>query len=623
MAASTSFSFTEDEMAIDEDLGFPKAYAKLCQNPHFFDLCNRGPPSIFIPYKLQTPEALIARDLNHMFPIIDADRKPSPNPRNYTSLLWKQLIHLGDAGFDPTHFRVDPYGNVLYFHADLGSPLAWEIDHWFPCSRGGRTVPSNLRLLQRQVCRKKQNKLEFLIPWWDLQLGISVNQFLSIFASKNSDFRNRAFSWLFSDSENAELNATPVGEFHIFPHHFVEMSRKVGLAPAAIVSTRGELDASALKPVDLNRLPAPNSPAISARKFSIEDDALCKTIQRLRPNTLKENDNSDMGNNPYATIAMARDSLKHREATKCAEMQELEDELNEMKHKNEAERLQDLESVLLKRKRRVEKCRRLAEAQSSYRDLLEKMIRDSMHQTVVYKEQIKLNQTANSALMARLEAQRAICYSSEKELHRRFKQRDELENQIRPYWEQVRKRSRIDDTLSEERCDKTMQLLPGRGTRMPLRKELRQLLEEQKAFEARVSLAEEEKQEEEKQRDRHLIITDNVTAPDDKLLKLSIREEDWRKPRGEKKIRSVPQSPRKEDDDDGQCRKAIQKMKVRSVPQSPQNDDEEYRKRIGKVNLDKWLQMLLEDNQDGPLPDSSQNISAPATGTNEIVKKLN
>ena len=50
-------------------------------------------------------------------------------------------------------------------------------------------MPSNLRLIQWQVCKKKKNKLEFLVPWWDLQLGISVNQFLSIFASKNSDFR--------------------------------------------------------------------------------------------------------------------------------------------------------------------------------------------------------------------------------------------------------------------------------------------------------------------------------------------------------------------------------------------------------------------------------------------------
>lgn len=54
---------------------------------------------------------------------------------------------------------------------------------------GGLTVSSNLRLLQWQVCKKKHHKLEFLVPWWDLQVGISVNQFLSIFASSNSDFR--------------------------------------------------------------------------------------------------------------------------------------------------------------------------------------------------------------------------------------------------------------------------------------------------------------------------------------------------------------------------------------------------------------------------------------------------
>ena len=40
----------------------------------------------------------------------------------------------------------------------------------------------------------------------------------------------------------------------------------------------------------------------------------------------------------------------------------------------------ELELVLIKRRRRAEKCRRLAEAQSSYRVMLEKMIRDAMHQ---------------------------------------------------------------------------------------------------------------------------------------------------------------------------------------------------------------------------------------------------
>lgn len=162
-----------------------------------------------------------AKDLNEMFPVADAEAAPTANPRGFANLLWKQLDHLGNAGFDPALFRVDAYGNVLYLHADSASPLAWDIDHWFPCARkkrrsneliptsastsflrsltrlfflyllagGGRTVPSNLRIVQAQVCRKKHNKLEFLVPWWDLQLGISVNQFLSIFASKNADFR--------------------------------------------------------------------------------------------------------------------------------------------------------------------------------------------------------------------------------------------------------------------------------------------------------------------------------------------------------------------------------------------------------------------------------------------------
>jgi hypothetical protein len=60
----------------------------------------------------------------------------------------------------------------------------------------------------------------------------------------------------------------------------------------------------------------------------------------------------------------------------------LDDEVNEIKRKTDEEKLtiQDLELTLIKRRRRAEKCRRLAEAQSSYRTMLEKMIRDAMHQ---------------------------------------------------------------------------------------------------------------------------------------------------------------------------------------------------------------------------------------------------
>jgi wobble nucleotide-excising tRNase len=81
---------------------------------------------------------------------------------------------------------------------------------------------------------------------------------------------------------------------------------------------------------------------------------------------------------------MARDSLKQKEAAHKmqAEILSLDDEVNEIKRNDDEEKLsiQDLELTLIKRRRRAEKCRRLAEAQSSYRTMLERMIRDAMHQ---------------------------------------------------------------------------------------------------------------------------------------------------------------------------------------------------------------------------------------------------
>ncbi|KAM0932597.1 hypothetical protein DsansV1_C42g0237971 [Dioscorea sansibarensis] len=485
-------AFSEEEMTTDEGLGYPKAYAKLCRSHNAFEPYSQGPPSIFVPYTLQPQEALRAKDLNQMFPVLDPDAAPCVNPRGYVNILWKQLDHLGNAGFDPALFRVDQFGNVLYLHADAASPLAWDIDHWFPCSRGGKTVPSNLRILQWQVCRKKQSKLDFLIPWWDFQLGISVNQFLSIFASKNTEFRNRAFSFMFPGGGSEELNALQTIESHSFPQHFIEMQQQMGLAPAALVPSQGSLHASVLRPLDINRsIKSGSRPSLSAaRKFSAEeDDGLSMAIRRFGPcPNSKENDKPET--NPYLSIAMARDSLRQREEAKKkqAEIYQMDGELDELKQKNETERvaLQDLEQLLIKKRRRVEKCRRLSEAQSSYRALLEKMIRDAMHQSVLYKEQLRLNQAATSTLMARLEAQRATCDSSEQELNKRFKQRDEIEKQIRPRKEHARKRSRTDDTLVEERNDELLLSMSN-----PLRKELRKFLEEeQKASEAGSSFTE-------------------------------------------------------------------------------------------------------------------------------------
>ena len=106
--------------------------------------------------------------------------------------------------------------------------------------------------------------------------------------------------------------------------------------------------------------------------------------RKMKSSALKENESSDIVTNPYQAIVLARNSLKQKEAAHKmqGEILSLDDEVNEIKRKNDEEKLsiQDLELTLIKRRRRAEKCRRLAEAQSSYRTMLEKMIRDAMHQ---------------------------------------------------------------------------------------------------------------------------------------------------------------------------------------------------------------------------------------------------
>jgi uncharacterized protein YifN (PemK superfamily) len=67
---------------------------------------------------------------------------------------------------------------------------------------------------------------------------------------------------------------------------------------------------------------------------------------------------------------------------KSEEILQLEETLQTLKEQNEKERLAlvELEGVLSKQKQCIEKQRRWAETQSSYRLCLERMIRDTMHQ---------------------------------------------------------------------------------------------------------------------------------------------------------------------------------------------------------------------------------------------------
>ncbi|XP_055827322.1 uncharacterized protein LOC129895614 [Solanum dulcamara] len=582
--------FTPEEMVTDQGLGYPKAYANICKDRSFGPF-SRGPPFTFTPYARPQHEVLRAKELDDMFPTIDPNAQPSTKPKIFMSLLWKQLSHLGNAGFDPEVFRVDSYGNVLYYHADSASPLAWEIDHWFPCSRGGLTVPSNLRIMQWQACKKKNNKLEFLIPWWDLQVGISINQFLSIFAISNSDFRRRAFSWLFSEGESEELNDSQTVDSHVFPQHFVESKEKIGLAPAAVVLSRRESSdsSSALKSLDINRRPRSNTPIVACKRSNTD---------------LKENEDPGTVTNPYQAIVIARDSLRHREETAKmqAEIQKLDDEVGELKQKTEEEKaaVQDLELILTKKRRRAEKCRRLAEAQSSYKAMLEKMIRDAMHQSIVYKEQVRLNQAAANALMARLEAQRAICDSAERDLHRRFKQRDELEQQIRPEWDQTRKRSRMNEFPGGEGDEKTLLLLPGSCSRAELEKDDKRVLclpgmnakdsmhkelrvfleEEQKAYEARLS------QNGGQEKETHHRISMGIPSDRSNNAIVQAKDEDPT----DQKVQNIEI----QEEEEITCNRGFPTFQETER----EEEDEESRQQRGKGNVEKWLQLLLDNSQE-------------------------
>ncbi|KAF8090032.1 hypothetical protein N665_0490s0028 [Sinapis alba] len=562
------YDITEEEMVIDEAQGYPIAYAKICRDVDASPYRN-GPPFTFMPYILQQNESSRCREVDQMFPVIDPKARPTTKPKIFLSLLWKQLNHLGNAGFDPDVIRIDPYGNVLYFHADLASPLAWGFDHWFPCSRGGLTVPSNLRIVQWQARKNKKDKLEFLVPWWDLQVGISVNQFLSIFSASSSDYKRRAFSFLFKEGESEELNGSQTVDSHRFPQHFVESKDKFGLASAAVVVSRRE----------------PYDPSLVLRSLD------CNRQTPAGRRKMKET--PDLMKNPYQAIVAARDSLRHREEAQSmrVEMKKLDDEMNDLKGKNSEEQvtIQELESELIKRRRRAEKCRRLAEAQCSYRNTLEKMIRDAMHQSVVYKEQVRLNQAASSALMARLEAQKALCDGSEKELHKKFQEREELENQVRPELEKARKRSRLllndeDDLLLEGRDRKLSLYLPGTSEDTSTQKELKVYLEEEHKA-AAASEADtrkhgeiEEVEEEEK---TSLIALEDV---EEKL------EEGKR---GSRSFRAFP---------------------VFKEPESEEEDEESRRER-GKGNVEKWLHVLLENNSKDLKAERSKEID-------EMIEKL-
>jgi len=274
--------------------------------------------------------------------------------------------------------------------------------------------------------------------------------------------------------------------------------------------------------------------------------------------------------------------------------------------------------------------------------------------------------------MARLEAQRAMCDSSETELRKRYQQRDDLERQIKP----ERKRYRVDDGLLEERHSESVKYLSARRLRSsPLKQELRVFLEEdQRNSEACNSLGEEEIGEGTSTRAsafinarnepskvinfprRSLSIEQNIVDSErgrtlvlEKLEELAIKERRSRR----REIKETMASrgtgtPMRSRDDKGkatmqQCYESdtekyhasetvsvprtsslppsppyrvvgmygtpryptdqsilLQKSEVLHHRRVPRPEDDETMNHVGKGNVDKWLHMLIDNQQECP-----------------------
>ncbi|XP_024363029.1 uncharacterized protein [Physcomitrium patens] len=477
----------EGDTEVDPQLGYPHAYPKLCRHAYSTGLpmpFTQGPPQRFVPFSPQPEDFQLLKDWDSVFPVVAESERDSSNAQKFAEELWRQLDHLGNAGFDPEKFRVDPYGNVVHWNADPSSPLAWDIDHWFPQSRGGKTELPNLRIVQWQAYARKRNRLEFLVPWWDLQHGCSINQFLSAFAAKNADFRKRSFALFFSGGEDELVAREHVGECRPWPQQFREKKALCGLAAAGIV-TVSKTDSGGEGRASVGSATAPTSVEVSQILGSYpygailgspnwtaeEEEAVKRGVNKFGHGSwkeIKENDsaltnrsamqlkekyrfmravsrnlvreNSESGQTDISGRQSAATTALQKELRvkimKEEEKREREDELAQLegtvvklKLESEKERIkaQELEALLKKHKHRLEKQRKLAESQTSYRLCLERVLRDTMHQTLSYKEQARLTREACNVLIARIDSEKASCEAMEGKLLQQHSRREQLE----------------------------------------------------------------------------------------------------------------------------------------------------------------------------------------------------
>lgn len=233
---------------------------------------------------------------------------------------------------------------------------------------------------------------------------------------------------------------------------------------------------------------------------------------------------------------------------------------------------------------------------------------------------MRLNQAATNTLTARLETQKAICDDSEKELFRRFKQRDEIEQRAKPYSDQARKRTRmdIDKTLSESEANEDNNVvltLPSTEETMSARKET---LLERRADAIISNIEDVKKSMSISSRERINPLYDElcsqalVTYAEKKKARASssvhkqlkvFLEEEQRASREGVSVKfnnaEFPDEENHTDDKEQDLLSRIRKGKIVNFEQEEEvKEDDESRCQRGRGNVERWLQMLLENSRE-------------------------
>ena len=100
---------------------------------------------------------------------------------------------------------------------------------------GGLTTLDNLQIIQWQANASKKDHLEFVVPWWELQIGVSVAQLIRLVSSVDSSIRTATLQTMFTEGTNEKL----VQDFRLHPQGRTKM---IAMAVQGVYSTRSRKD---------------------------------------------------------------------------------------------------------------------------------------------------------------------------------------------------------------------------------------------------------------------------------------------------------------------------------------------------------------------------------------------